>query len=194
MKNFLITISLFLIFGCMTTIPVTAAWGGEDSFTHKDREMLIRIDERLNQIDKRFEQIDKRFEQVDKRFEQVDKRFEQVDKRFAELREDMNKRFEQVDKRFEQVDKRFESLQELMIGIVATFGALVAATIGFAIWDRRTMIRPFETRIREIEAVLVDEKDVIENKRNINKIIEAMKRLARHDSRIAEVLKSVSLL
>ena len=106
----------------------------------------------------------------------------------------MNKRFEQIDKRFEQVDKRFDSFQTLMIGIVATFGALVAAIIGFALWDRRTMIRPFETRIREIEAVLVDEHDVLENKKNISRLIDAMKKLARKDSRIAEVLRSVSLL
>ncbi len=175
MKNFVVVIriSLFLISVWMFMLPITAICGDEASFTQKDREMLIRIDERLNQIDKRFEQIDKRFEQVDKRFEQVDKRF-------AELREDMN--------------KRFESFQAIMLGIVATFGALVAAIIGFALWDRRTMIRPFETRIREIEAVLVDEQDVIENKRNISRLIEAMQKLARHDSRIAEVLRSVSLL
>ena len=30
-----------------------------DSFTQKDREMLVRLDERLKQIDKRFEQIEK---------------------------------------------------------------------------------------------------------------------------------------
>ena len=182
MKNFVVVIriSLFLISVWMFMLPITAICGDEASFTQKDREMLIRIDERLNQIYKRFEQIDKRFEQIDRRFEQVDKRFEQVDKRFAELREDMN--------------KRFESFQAIMLGIVATFGALVAAIIGFALWDRRTMIRPFETRIREIEAVLVDEQDVIENKRNISRLIEAMQKLARHDSRIAEVLRSVSLL
>ena len=57
---------------------------------------------------------------------QVDKRFEQVDRRFAELREDMNKRFEQM-------------MSFLWI-LVAIFTTLTAVVIGFAYWDRRTII------------------------------------------------------
>ena len=51
---------------------------------------------------------------------------EQVDKRFEELREDMNKRFE-------------EQLTFLEIVAIA-FSTIAAATIGFAIWDRKTVI------------------------------------------------------
>ena len=199
------------IFAWTLAMPAGAVYGGDDSFTQKDREMLIRLDERLNQIDKRFEQIEKRFEQIDKRFEQVDKRFEQIDKRFEQIDkrfEQVNKRFEQVDKRFdelradtnrrfgelrEDMNNRFESFQTLMTGIVATFGALVAAIIGFALWDRRTMIRPFESKVKEIEAQL-NSHDVLENKKNISRLIEALKKLGKHDPKIVEALKSVSLL
>jgi hypothetical protein len=75
--------------------------------------------------------------EIDKRFEQIDKRFEQVDKRFAELREDMNKRFEQM-------------MNTLWI-LAAIFTAIVVGTIGFALWDRRTMIRPFEAKVTEMD-------------------------------------------
>ena len=136
---------IFLVIN-LTVASVAAA-----GFTDKDRALLIRLDERLNQVDKRFEQVDKRFEelrndmnkrfeQVDKRFEQVDKRFEQVDKRF----EQVNKHFEQVDKRFEEMNRHFEQMLDIMLGVVAAFASIVAVTIGFAIWDRRTMVRPFE--------------------------------------------------
>ena len=85
----------------------------QSGFTQKDRELLIEL--RTGMLE-------------------IDKRFEQVDKRFAGLREDMNKRFEQVDKRFEQM------MNTLWI-LAAIFTAITVGTIGFALWDRRTMIR-----------------------------------------------------
>ena len=138
-----------------------------DSFTQKDRELLIRLDERLNQIDKRFEQIDKRFEQIDKRFEQVDKRFE-------ELRQDMN--------------KRFEDQTTLLQAIIGAFAAIVAVTIAFALWDRRTMIRPFEDKVKKIEA------DITNDQKKIEALLKALREYAKKDKGLAQILKSFSLL
>ena len=60
MKKFIL---LLFIFACFfNAFMASSAYAGGDSFTQKDRELLIRLDERLNQIDKRFEQMDKRFE------------------------------------------------------------------------------------------------------------------------------------
>ena len=67
-------------------------------------------------------------------------RVSEMDKRIVGLREDINKRFEQVDKRFEQ-------MMSFIWILAAIFAVMLSATIGFAIWDRRTMIRPFETNI-----------------------------------------------
>ncbi len=179
-------------------------------FTKEDRERLIRletaikvfmqqVDKRFEQIDKRFkefrEDVNKRFEQVDKRFEQIDKRFEQVDKRFTELRMDMNKRFEQVDKRFfelrmdinkrfEQVDKRFEQMMKFLWIISGIFTTLTATVIGFAYWDRRTIIR----RAKE-EAI-----EEIEKEGRLRDLIRALRKLSEEDRRLAEVLRSFGLL
>jgi len=150
------------------------ALAGEVGFTQKDREFLIRLEERLNQMDKRFKQIELRI---------------------SELREDMNKRFEQVDKRFEQVDKRFEdmnqrfeSMIQLMTAIIGAFAGIVVVSIGFAIWDRRSMIRPFETKVKAIE------EDLLEDKNRLKKLIEALKQLAREDHKLAAVLRNFALL
>ena len=72
---------------------------------------------------------------VEVKLEELDKRFEQLDKRF-----------EQIDKRFEQIDKRFEQMMTFMWMLTAIFIGITAITIGFAVWDRRTMIRPFGLR------------------------------------------------
>lgn len=145
---------------------------GEDSnsFTQADRELLVRLDERLNQIDKRFEQIDKRFEMVDKRIE--------------ELREDMNKRFEQSDKRMEELredmNKRFEQLMNFLWMLSAIFTSLVLAVITFALWDRRTMLK--------------HARDEMEKEGRLSDLIRAMRKVAEKNSDVAAALKSVNLL
>ena len=170
----------FFLLTLILLVPVRGLAAG-DSFTQKDRDLIIRLDERLNQMDKRFEQIDKRFEQVDKRISElrqdINKRFEQVDKRF-----------EQMDKRFEQINMRFETLQDLMIAIIGAFAAIVAVAIGFAIWDRHTMIRPFEYKVKEIDSRISDEQN------KIDRIIEVLRQLAKEDKRIEAILRNLSLL
>ncbi len=49
---------------------------------------------------------------------------------------------------FSRIDAQFDRMTTLMLGIIAAFAAIVAATIGFALWDRRPMIRPFESKVR----------------------------------------------
>ena len=182
--------SLMLLLVIVLSLPCVVRAG--DGFTQQDREMLIqlnikvhelekRVDQRLDQVDKRFQELradmDKRFEQVNKRFNQVDKRFDQVDKRF-----------EQVDKRFEQVDNRLGDMFQLIVGILATFGGIVAVAISFALWDRRTMIRPFEDKVKKVE------EKIAGNKKQIKSLIEAMRELASSNPKVAEVLRSFSLL
>jgi len=115
---------LMVLFLLLTFTTTSRAQTG---FTQKDRDLLIQLQTRVAEMEKRFEQ-----------------RFEQIDKRFLELLEDMNKRFEQVDNRFGEM--------MTYIGILAAiFAAITVGTISFALWDRRTMIRPFETKVSELD-------------------------------------------
>ncbi len=116
-------------------------------------------------------------EQVDKRFEQVDKRFETVDRRFEELRENMNKRFEQVDKRFDQ-------MMNFLWILTAIFTTLTAVVIGFAYWDRRTIIR--KAKEETIEQ--------IEKEGRLKDLINALRELSKEDRKLAAVLRQFSLL
>ena len=54
----------------------------------------------------------------------------------------MDQRFEQMDQRFEGIEQRLDRMVGLFLGTVGAFAAIVASTIGFAIWDRRTTLRP----------------------------------------------------
>ena len=131
-------------------------------FNNEDRARMIRTETKLEELEKR---MIERFEQVDKRFEQVDKRFEQVDKRFEE--------------------------NFTYIGyIIALFGTMFAATIAFALWDRRTMIKPFETKAIEFESEIIK----LKKEKNNTKILAALRDLAKTDIKLAEILKSHNLL
>ena len=116
---------------------------------------------------------------------------EQTDKRFRELREDMNKRFELIDKRFEQMDKRFEDMNrrfDQMMNflwiLTAIFTTLTATVIGFAYWDRRTIIR----RARD-EAI-----EIIEKEGRLRDFIKALRELAKREPQVRSVLEQFNLL
>lgn len=153
---------LMLLLVIVWSLPCVVRAG--DGFTQQDREMLIQLNIKVHELEKR-----------------VDQRLDQVDKRFLELRADM-------DKRFEQVDNRLGDMFQLIVGILATFGGIVAVAISFALWDRRTMIRPFEDKVKKVE------EKIVGNKKQIKSLIEAMRELASSNPKVAEVLRSFSLL
>ena len=155
---------------------VSLAQAQQVGFTQEDRE---RIDRRFDQVEKQMVRIEttlqmfmestaQRFEQVDKRFaeqrEDFNTRFEQVDKRFAEQREDFNTRFEQMQNsmntRFEQMQNsmntRFAELMQFLQIITGIFTVIMVAAIGFAFWDRRTVLA--KSKEVALEALAKDEE------------------------------------
>jgi hypothetical protein len=141
---------------------VSASYGVEQAPRISDREIIEALAE-----------LKAGQQALHQRFEQVDKRFEQVDKRFEELRGDMNARFEQVDKRLDQ-------MISLFIGIIATFAGIVVGTIGFAVWDRRSALRP---ALERSDALSVREE----------RIERVLREYAREDPRLAQILESAGV-
>ena len=126
------------------------------------------------------EQTDKRFEQVDKRFEDMNKRFEDINRRF----EDINKRFEDMNKRFEDINKRFDQMMNFLWILTAIFTTLTATVIGFAYWDRRTIIK--KSRDEAIE--------IIEKEGRVRDLIRALRELAKREPQVRSVLEQYNLL
>jgi len=133
----------------------------EISYTLEDRDRLLRIEVMLKEFQIR-----------------VDKQFESIEKIFG-----------LIEKRFDSIDKRFDQLINVMIGIIIAFAGIVAVTIGFAIWDRRSMIKLFETKIKETKEMIeeIDEK-------KIKNLIEILREIAKAGSKVADALKKFNLL
>ena len=113
----------------------------------------------------------------------------------AQLRHDMNVQFGRIDAQFDRIDAHFNRIDaqfgrmfNLILGLVGAFAAIVASTIGFAIWDRRTMIRPFETKIQQVEAELAH------NRQGLHALLDTLRALSETDDRVAAVLRRFNLL
>ncbi|GIX47739.1 MAG: hypothetical protein KatS3mg131_1950 [Candidatus Tectimicrobiota bacterium] len=148
-------------------------------------ELRQDVNQRFAQIDQRFNElrqdVNQRFEQVDQRFAQVDQRFAQIDKRFDELRQDVNQRFNELR---QDMNQRFAQLTQFLYILSGIFTALVAVVIGFAYWDRRTIIR--EARREAIEWM--------EKEGTLRRVVEALREVAREDARMAEALRRTHIL
>lgn len=107
----------------------------------------------------------------------------EMDQRF----EAMDKRFDAMDKRFEAMDRRFAQVQALIIGILAAFASLVAVTISFAIWDRRTAVKPVDDRVDKLE------KDLQSYKDKLDSFVYNLSKYSEDDDKLAAVLRSITL-
>jgi hypothetical protein len=93
--------------------------------------------------------------------------------------------------RFDQVDKRYEDNLSYIGYMIGLFGSMFALTLVFALWDRRTMVRPFETKVNEIDAELLKLKN---NKNTQLKIVSVLRDLSKTDPKLTDILKSHKLL
>ncbi|WP_347272956.1 hypothetical protein [Candidatus Kuenenia sp.] len=93
-----------------------------------------------------------------------------VDKRFEILRDDMNKRFEQM----------FGFLWV----ITGIFTSLTLGVIGFAYWDRRTIIK----KAKEETIAEIEKQGLSAN------LLQVLRELAKEDSKLANVLRQFHLL
>jgi hypothetical protein len=86
------------------------------------------------------------------------------------------------------MNAQFSYVFQLIVGMLGAFAAIVAVTISFAIWDRRTMVRPFESKVKQIE------DEISQNRQRLHALLEALRTLSQKDTQVAEVLKQFDLL
>ena len=185
MKRIAVVITLCLL--GWITLPLNGQTNSSRTTQQLILDKLAKIEARLLVVENTqkmiLREMDKRFEMVEKRFEQVDKRFEQVDKQF-----------DQVDKRFDQVDNRFGDMMNYIMILAVIFASMTGLTIGFALWDRRTMIRPFESKVKEIETTINKTQERLDKAQKIDdELISALREYAKKDRKFAEIIKGFNI-
>jgi hypothetical protein len=100
----------------------------------------------------------------------------------------------EMDRRFEQVDKRFSDMMNYIIIMAVIFASMTGLTIGFALWDRRTMIRPFESKVKEIETTINKTQERLDKAQKIDdELISALREYAKKDRKFAEIIKGFNI-
>jgi archaellum component FlaC len=151
-------------------------------------ERLTRLEEGQNsllrEIRTNADSIKQLREDMNKQFERIDTQFDRIDTQFGRV----DAQFGRVDAQFDRIDKQFDRLVNIMLGIFGAFAAMCGGTIWFALWDRRTMIRPFEDKVKKTE------DDIAENRTKLHTLLEAFKTLSKTDEKVANILKKFNLL
>ncbi|SLM29512.1 conserved hypothetical protein [Desulfamplus magnetovallimortis] len=177
-------------------------------------DMNANFNSRFAAIDKRFEDMNanfnSRFAAIDKRFEDMNanfnSRFEAADRRF----EDMNKRFEEMNANF---NNRFEEMHNTLLTLYASTMALFGGLMGYMIWDRKKSHLPLERKLNAVvEDISITKTNTSSRITNIDmelqqhldignpsgpvipRLLQALRELARTDEKLADVLRSFSLL
>ncbi|MHB8259623.1 MAG: hypothetical protein ACYDEC_05080 [Bacteroidia bacterium] len=95
---------------------------------------------------------------------------------------------EQHEKRFDAIEKRMDKMEthadwQFYILIFGMF-----TLVGFILWDRRTFLKPFETKVGTLAENATDEKAKMQT------LLAALRELAAKDTDVAQVLKTHNLL
>ena len=148
-------------------------------------ERLTRLEEGQSAIRTEMSQLR---EDMDRQIGQLR---EDMDRQIGQLREDMDKQAgnlrEDMDRLREDINAQFDRLFQLLLGLLGTFTALVIATISFALWDRRTMMRPVEGRVTSLE------EEMAGNRPRTAALLDSLHTLSQRDPELAAVLKTFNL-
>ncbi len=111
------------------------------------------------------------------------------------LRSEMKTGQEILSKRLDDLSKRMSDSNYTMLALFSALVVLIAALFGYIAWDRRTMVKPVIERVERLERDVRHDLDLSSPEGSkIDRLINAMRELARTDEKIATVLRSFSLL
>ena len=128
----------------------------------------------------------------------LNQRINDLDKKLDQRINDLDKKLSQ---RIDDLNQRIDDL--IWFGGVMGGGIfmLITALFGYIVWDRRTMMKPMQEKLenleheklRHLEQVVDQHIGLQQNKGLLHNIHAALKDIAKHDPAVAEALKAHSL-
>ena len=145
-----------------------------------------RLDEGLQGLRADIQQLRADMNQQNQQLrEDMNRQNQQLREDMDQLREDMNRQNQQLR---EDMNEQFARQFRLTVALLGAFTALVAAIIGFALWDRRTMLRPLERTVTGLT------EDLSSNRQRLEALLDALRTLGQRNPEVAKVLKQFNLL
>ncbi|GAB4453005.1 MAG: hypothetical protein OHK0036_15440 [Bacteroidia bacterium] len=115
---------------------------------------------------------------LETKVDNLEKKADDMQQQMPLMREEMH----------EEIKEIRSDIRWLAAGIFIT-GML--AIVGFILWDRRTYIKPFEARAKEIESTL---EDIKKDRNLLYKLLDILKEKSKTDEDIASLLRRHHLL
>ena len=113
-------------------------WAVEPAPALSDREIAERLTRLETRLDEGLQGLRADIQQLR----------EDMNRQNQQLRADMDERYQQLR---EDMNLQFAWQFRLTLALLGAFTVLVAATISLAVWDRRTVTRPFERTIHGLQ-------------------------------------------
>jgi len=149
--------------------PLGICHGEGDSFKERKDIVLTPADQLI------LDAIGKVNERIDKAAQELNGRIDKVNERIDKAAQELNGR---IDKFNERIDNLWITMLGGFLGVMAFIGALV-------FWDRRTFMKRAREEFRDEET---------KDRRKVEGIIAAMKKLGEQFPEVQEVLRSFGLL
>ena len=100
-----------------------------------------------------------------------------------------------IDDMSQSLNQRISSQQTTMLALFTSMVGLILALFAYIAWDRRTMLKPVVERLEMFEKDVVHDLDINHKDGSVLiRLINALRELAKHDEKVASVLRSFSLL
>ena len=148
-----------------------------------------RISDINNQLNQRIDDLDKKLNQ---RIDDLDKKLSQ---RINDLDKKLNQRIDDVNRRIDDLTNTVNNLFVLTITLSGIMATMIAGLFGYIIWDRRTMMKPIQEKVEQLEKDFNRELDLHHDHGSLPvRLIKALRELAKTDEKLATVLRSFSLL
>ena len=186
MRRVLLTCLLWT--GAQFVLPAPG-WAQDRSVDAADREIierLTRVEMRLDGLEDGIRQLREDMTLQNRQLRedmtlQNQQLREDMQLQNQHLREDMQQLREDLN---HQLDRHFQ----LILGVLAAFTFMFISILGFAVWDRRTMLRPVVDKVKSLE------DDLSTKGRRLDVILDALRSLGQRDERVAAILKRLHLL
>ncbi|MBL0702115.1 MAG: hypothetical protein JJV91_01405 [Desulfosarcina sp.] len=100
-----------------------------------------------------------------------------------------------MDDMSQSLNQRISTQQTIMLALCSSMVALILALFAYIAWDRRTMLKPVVQRLEVLEKDVLRDLDINHKDGSLLiRLVNAMRELAKHDEKVASVLRNFSLL
>ncbi len=178
---------------------ITSADAVETAPRISDREIVESLTELKQEQKHLAQQIQQTNENLKQQIQQTNDNLKQ---QIQQTNDNLNQRIDDMMIHFNNMannfNQRFDSIINLVIALFSAVMVLIVGLVGYMIWDRRTAQKPLREKMERMEekTMGIDEHLAMGHPSGsiIQRMLAAFRELAKTDEKVADILRTFSLL